>query len=90
MSNNRRQFLKNSIGTAAAAGFATLPAIANMPVESTLKKGKNKHWVWINPNQKEDVAVLKKDIKRIMMLALEVFYLKPIVKNITPKQKMLD
>jgi len=32
----------------------------------------------------------KKDIKHIMMLALEVFYLKQIVKNIIPKQKMLD
>ena len=63
MSNNRRQFLKNSIGTAAAAGFATLPAIANMPVDSTLKNGKNKHWVWINPNQKEEVAVLTKRYK---------------------------
>ena len=27
------------------------------------QKGKNKHWVWINPNQKEDVAVLKKRYK---------------------------
>jgi hypothetical protein len=42
MSNNRRQFLKNSFGTAAAAGFATLPAIANMPVSADVKKHKNK------------------------------------------------
>jgi hypothetical protein len=45
MSNNRRQFLKNSIGTAAAAGFASLPAIANMPVSADVKKQKNKHWI---------------------------------------------
>jgi hypothetical protein len=46
MSNNRRQFLKNSIGTAAAAGFASLPAIANMPVSTDVKKQKNKHWIY--------------------------------------------
>ena len=63
MSNNRRQFLKNSIGTAAAAGFASLPAIANMPVSTDVKKQKNKHWIWINPNQKDEVPVLKKRYK---------------------------
>jgi len=46
MSNNRRQFLKNSIGTAAAASFASLPAIANMPVSADAKKYKNKHWIY--------------------------------------------
>ena len=74
MSNNRRQFLKNSIGTAAAAGFASLPAIANMPVSTDVKKQKNKHWI----------------IKHIMTLVSEVFYLKQIAKNILPKQKMQD
>jgi len=63
MSNNRRQFLKNSIGTAAAAGFSALPAIANMPVSTDVKKQKNKHWIWINPDKKDDVSVLKKRYK---------------------------
>lgn len=90
MSNNRRQFLKNSIGTAAAASFAALPAIANMPVSTDVKKQKNKHWIWINPDKKDEVAVLKKDIKHIMMRVSEDFYLKQIAKNIIPKQKMQD
>ena len=63
MSNNRRQFLKNSIGTAAAASFASLPAIANMPVGADVKKQKNKHWIWINPDKKDEVTVLKKRYK---------------------------
>jgi hypothetical protein len=70
MSNNRRQFLKNSIGTAAAAGFATLPAIANMPVGKDVKKQKNKHWIWINPDKKDEVSALKKRYKAYYDLSL--------------------
>jgi len=63
MSNNRRQFLKKSIGTAAATSFATLPAIAKIPVSAVAKKHKNKHWIWINQKRKDDVATLKNRYK---------------------------
>ena len=51
------------LGTAAAAGLSAIPDFSNATNSSVAKSHKNKHWIWINPNRKDEVATLKKRYK---------------------------
>ncbi|MDB5012808.1 MAG: Tat pathway signal protein, partial [Daejeonella sp.] len=59
---SRRKFLKTSL--IASAGASLLPFSANAETTLIAKKKTFKHWVWINPDHKDQEADLKSRYKK--------------------------
>lgn len=57
---NKRQFLKSAIVTGLAATQLSLSANAATGANHSKRKKKWAHWVWINPNEKDTEADLRK------------------------------
>ena len=59
--HNRRKFIRNGLITAVAAPLVPAAiAATETPARKEIPAGKGRHWVWINPDNKDEPAALEK------------------------------
>ncbi|HOA38399.1 MAG TPA: Tat pathway signal protein, partial [Flavihumibacter sp.] len=59
--HNRRKFIRNGLITAVAAPLVPAAITATeTPAHKEMPAGKGRHWVWINPDNKDEPAALEK------------------------------